>query len=363
MEQVEQLIVLIKSAINGEKIDVPTENVEALFEAAERHMVSALSGYAFENAGIKNQYASEAIGKAIQKSILLNKEIQSIYGALEEAKIWYAPLKGIVIKNYYPKQEMREMSDVDILFDATRAEDVKRIMENMGFSAISFDEEHHDIYIKKPFANIEMHRTLFQERNTMYEYYEDVKSRLVLDEGSQYRYHFSPEDFYVYVVAHEYLHFAFYPGTGIRALTDIYFLLKRFEKTLDWDYVEKECAKLEILEFEEKNRKLAMHLWGDGKLTKSDKEFLQYFMTQGVYGSTKDGVKYKVDALGGGKKGKLKYVIRRLFPPMRWIKQRMPFIYRHKSLLFAVPFIRLWQAVTSKREVAVNELTQVIKKE
>ena len=47
----------------------------------------------------------------------------------------------------------------------------------------------------------------------MTEYYQDVKSHLILDEGSRYGYHFSDEDFYLYMLAHEYKHFSG-SGTG-----------------------------------------------------------------------------------------------------------------------------------------------------
>ncbi len=363
MKHFDQLIFLVKLALNNEKTsDVSAEELRETLGLAEKHMISCLVSSAVDLSGEDGEFLRQTIGKATTKLILVNNEKEKVFLELEKAGIWHAPLKGMVLKDYYPKSIMREMSDCDVLFDADKAEEVKGIMEGLGFKVISYGEEHHDVYAKPPVTNVEMHRTLFQERHQAYEYYLNVKSKLILDEGSHYRYHFSPEDFYVYVMSHEYVHFAYYPGTGIRSLVDTFVFLRKWKDQLDWNYIEKECQKLEIEDFEKKNRQLSLRLFGDEKMTKEDEQFLQYFLTEGVYGSTEDGVNYKVDALGGGGFGKLRYVVKRLFPSMRWIKQRMPFIYRHKILLPAVPFIRIWQALTSKQKVAFNELQEVIKK-
>ena len=47
--------------------------------------------------------------------------MRAITDRLEQAGIGYMPLKGSVKKKPYPKREMRQMSDVDILIDAGRA--------------------------------------------------------------------------------------------------------------------------------------------------------------------------------------------------------------------------------------------------
>ena len=56
---------------------------------------------------------------------------------------------------------MREMSDHDILLDRTKAQNVKKIMESLGFSTKNFGRGTHDVYYRKPLCNFEMHRDLF----------------------------------------------------------------------------------------------------------------------------------------------------------------------------------------------------------
>jgi len=57
-------------------------------------------------------------------------------------------------------------------------------------------------------------------------YYEEIKQRLVKDSENEYGYHFSDEDFYIYLLLHGYKHFSNY-GNGIGFLTDIFVFLQK----------------------------------------------------------------------------------------------------------------------------------------
>lgn len=46
---------------------------------------------------------------------------------MEQRGIWYLPLKGIILKEFYPSVGMRQMSDNDILFDEAFAEQVRGV--------------------------------------------------------------------------------------------------------------------------------------------------------------------------------------------------------------------------------------------
>ena len=123
-----------------------------------------------------------------------------------------------------------------------------------------------------------------------YEYYAEVKSRLIKDDGNNYGYHFSPEDFYVYMTAHEYKHYSV-GGTGLRSLLDVYVFLKKSEGLLDFDYVLSEMEKLELSEFEEKNRCLALNLFGSNEMTGDNREMLEYVVHSGAYGNVENSVR------------------------------------------------------------------------
>lgn len=60
----------------------------------------------------------------------------------------YLPLKGIIMKDYYPSVGMRQMSDNDILFDADAWERMEKHMISEGYKAEYVGKGNHDAYHK-----------------------------------------------------------------------------------------------------------------------------------------------------------------------------------------------------------------------
>lgn len=60
----------------------------------------------------------------------------------------YLPLKGIIMKDYYPSVVMRQMSDNDILFDADAWERMEKHMILEGYKAEYVGKGNHDVYHK-----------------------------------------------------------------------------------------------------------------------------------------------------------------------------------------------------------------------
>ncbi|MBQ3413161.1 MAG: nucleotidyltransferase family protein [Oscillospiraceae bacterium] len=165
------------------------------------------------------------------------------------------PLKGSVLKDLYPIYGMRQMSDNDILIDSFREAEVKKVMEDLGFEAVSYGKGNHDVYHKQPVSNIEIHTSLFvpSHNKAIYEYYRSVEEKLMPKEGFERK--FSDEDFYIYMIAHEYKHYT-NSGTGIRSLLDVYVFLRKHEDDLDKNYIDSELKKLGLEIFENDNRDL-----------------------------------------------------------------------------------------------------------
>ena len=355
----EDVIYLAACMVNGDEPDperVAGMDLEQLYKTANRHLLTCIVGYALEAADVHDFVFIQAKSKAIRKIVLFDTERSAVLSELEKAGIWYMPLKGSVLKEYYPQIGMRQMSDNDILYDASR-EDLKIIMEGIGFT---IEEKYgvgiHDHYFKPPVCNFEMHRKLFGPAHDrrLREYYQDVKVRLLKDEDNRYGYHFSPEDFYIYMIAHEYKHF-YGAGTGLRSLLDTYVYLRRNSEILDWIYIKGELEKLGIADFESQNRNLALKLFGDKMFTEDD-EMLDYFISSGTYGKLEHRIWNKVDKFGGGIRGKGKYLLSRIFPPIESVEKAYPFFYRHKILLPFLIIIRIAGGLTVRRRKLWSEL-------
>ena len=243
----------------------------------------------------------------------------------------------------------RPVQNGDILFDAARADDVRAIMEGLGFRTEDFGTSHHDVYHKEPVCNFEMHRMLFGPHHDekLYEYYRDVEKRLI---GDGYEKHLSPEDFYLHVIAHDYKHYSV-GGTGLRPLLDTWVYLQK--ETLDMDYVTAEASRMGMAAFEAANRSLALHVFSGAELTEAERERLDCILSSGVYGSTVHRVENTMSKHGWGKIG---YALNRFFVPVSRKNKdytayagMYPLFYKYKILLPLLPFYRTIRAMKAGR--------------
>lgn len=373
------LIHLISCALcEREAEDSVLDGVDSgsLFLLAKRHSVSAMVCMVLEKTevfagfspALKQQWL-EAKNKAVRKSMLLDAEREVLMDEMEHAGIWHMPLKGSVLKDWYPQFGMREMADNDILFDSEKREAVKELFLKHGYTVEGYEKGNHDVYKKPPIYNFEMHVSLFSEMAyaELAQKYEGVKDRLLPDDNKKYRFHFSSEDFYVFAVAHAHKHFS-NSGTGIRTLSDIYVMNQKLGSSMDRNYVERELLRLGILDFERRSRALAEKIFGSEKwiseisLTEEEKEMLEYYMGSCTYGTIENGVANRLHSMQKGNapiRGitKFRYFIKRLFPGRQWCKQTYPFIYRHPYLLPAFWIWRIVKQVPTRRKEIRRELS------
>lgn len=348
-------------AVIPEKERVAQINLEELYKAAETHMMTAIAAAALERAGVKNEAFTQAKGNAIRKNVLLNAEQTIVQEKLEAAGIWHVLLKGAVLKDLYPAVGMRQMTDIDILIDKNRTQDVREIMEGLGFTH-KLRSSIHDTYVKPPVSNFEMHYQLFGARpdKQLYLYYRNIKTKLVHEEGCEYRLRFTKEDNYIYIIAHEYKHYSDF-GIGLRTLFDIYLYRSRYGSTMDWTYIRRELEALGLQEFEQLLNRLSLHVVQDEALAKDDYRMLEYVFSSGNSGLLQNHVNHMVDYYGGNGLGKLRYVLSRLFLPAKSIRACYPFFDRHPYLLPFFPLYHLTHGLISRRKHIKKEINALFK--
>lgn len=275
------------------------ENRKELFRMSAKHFIDALVGTTLKRAGVVlPKYWEERMVKAVRKVLLFDVERKKLCAWMDRERIWYLPLKGIILKEYYPSIGMRQMSDNDILFDADAWERVEKHMLSEGYETESVGNGNHDVYQKAPVYNFEMHRSLYGKGHDerWVEYYSDIKDCLIPDRADDrcYGYHMSDEDFYIYITSHAYKHYSG-SGTGLRTLLDFYAYLNAKEDSLDFDYIRTACKKLGIDDFEQHNRILCRKVFApqqtynqdsfEQSLSADELEMLQYYLSSGVYGT------------------------------------------------------------------------------
>jgi hypothetical protein len=325
-------------------------DIPAVYTLASRHKLTAAVAFALESAGYKDERSGSAIALSLRKTLMFDNEWKAIRSRLDDDGIWYMPLKGAVLKSLYPRCGMREFADYDILFDSGRADDVRTIMEEMGYESKGFGTSHHDVYYKLPFFNFEMHRTLFGSSHDerLSSYFQSIETRLI--RKSEYERCFTPEDFYLYMLSHEYKHYDC-SGTGLRSLLDVYVYLGK--TVLDMEYVSCEADKLGLRDFEEMNRTLSKHLFSGNALSDEEQDTLNYFVSSGSYGTITHRIENTMTKKGWGK---IRYALDRFSVPVSRKSRNYdayagmyPFFYKHKILLPILPFYRTFRSMKDGR--------------
>ncbi|MDO5144044.1 MAG: nucleotidyltransferase family protein [bacterium] len=374
----EHLLHLMSCALRGAEADagiLDSVNLTGLLALARNHSVAAMVCMALEKTAVFEQADPEvkkqwldAKNKAIRKSMLLDAERRILMDEMENAGIWHMPLKGSVLKAWYPQYGMREMSDTDILFDGSRRKQVRDIFLRHGYSAEYYGRSNHDVYIKPPVYNFEMHVSLFNDSNDekAAEKYAGIRQRLIPDESGKHCYHFTREDFYIFAIMHAYKHYN-RSGTGIRTLADMDVMIRQIGSLLDWAYVEKELEELGALEYERSSRALAAKIFGEAPvsrlaLTDREREMLLYCMQSSTYGNIENGVTTRLQAIQADEAPitgltRVSYCLSRLFPSRQWCKDKYPLVYRYPCLM---PLFWVWRwmvKIPARRDRILKELS------
>lgn len=359
------LIYISHCALNGKKPDMKrlkTRQPMELYALAEQHAMNSLISFALEGAVIDEAMATwkKYREQTLRRNLLLDAEARHLCKVMDEKGIWHMRLKGSIMKNLYPRMEMRQMSDQDILFDTTRREEMREYMLARGYDPKGHHDTHHDIYHKPPLYNIELHHTLFELHCDMrlVDYYRNVKEeRMIPDGDGTCGFHFNDEDFYIYMIAHAYKHYTDH-GVGLRSLVDVY-VYDNKKPNLDWDYVNRECAKLGMDEYEQTCRSVARKLFRDDAmdtLTDGELELLHYCVASGTHGNEESFIRHELRGVGAsGDKvtfvHKLRYLWKRTFPSAKWMRENDRMARKHPKLLVIAWIARIFRGF-SKRHTA-----------
>ncbi len=380
-QDVLDMLYLISCALHGTTADSDIAcnfNLKNIFALSVDQSLTSVTYMGIDRAVFVSDEQNECLNKwdkcvkqALRKNLLLDNEREKLFAYMEENKIWHMPLKGAVLQEMYPVYGMRQMSDNDILFDETRRADVREYMEKNGFETHKYGESAHDVYMKPPIFNFEMHVELFGSNHDpdWRRYYSNVKERLVLTEGSSYKYQFTDEDFYIYQIMHAYKHYR-RGGCGLRHLLDTYIFLSAKGASLNRDYVLAELDKLGARDYSLLTEELCSKIFSEPHhftvdeindlFTSEELDMLYVLNVAGTYGSHDSKVEayIKKSEEKSGKSGnkKMNYYLSRIFPDDEWWRFNVPFCYRHP---WAKPFYNIYRMVrglTWKRKILANEI-------
>ena len=295
----------------------------------------------------------------VQKHVLFDKERKELFEFCTNNRIPYLPLKGIILKHYYPDPYTREFADNDIWFAKDKDELIKKFFVERGYEVELYRKSNHDVYLKKPCLNFEMHRELFGEtgdNEKIVSYFsKHFKVRVIAPLALEL--YFMLDDFYVYYTAHSYKHFHT-AGCGIRTLIDFYLFLKKNEENelLNFKYINKQLEKMDLVDFSNQISTLSLKVFDEKELSNEEMETLLFIASSGTYGTLENRVNKGVK-----EKGKTRYFFSRIFPPYRFYKSAYPWAYKVPILIPIAWLCRSFRILFKNPKRATSELKMISK--
>ena len=362
-----ETIKLLFALINDELFSHPlpeaykqplTEEVLAsLYTLADKHdLAHVVAGALYRNRLLPK--GSDTAGKfqraqvmALYRYTKLEHEYKQITQVLRDAEIPYIPLKGVIIRPFYPQPHLRTSCDIDIL---VHREDLEKAAERLTTVLnYTWDKEihYHDISLFSPSGfHLELHFSINENRESMDQLLAQVwKYSKPISEGS-FEYRQTPEFFMFHQIAHMAYHFLS-GGCGIRPLVDLYLL--RQKMPYDEALVQALCDQCDIGIFYERVKELSEIWFGDLSHNALTLQMEAYVIHGGVYGNLDNSVAVKRTRSSSG----FSYVMSRIFMPYELLKTKYAVLNKHKWLY---PFmtVRRWFELLSptKRRRAATEL-------
>ncbi len=304
---------------------------QAVYTLAERHDLAHLLGEALRCAGIHPQ---KELGQqltrrqmiAVSRYEQLTYELTAVCAALEQAQIPHLPLKGAVLRQYYPQPWMRSSCDVDILVHPEDLELAVRVLTE----SLSYRKDKagaHDVSLFSPGGiHIELHYALVekQQANAAHTILDRVWELAHSVEDS-YLYEMDDPVFYFYHIAHMAKHVE-QGGCGIRSFLDLWIL----EHRVPHDDRARHALLQQggLLPFADACRRLAKVWFSAASPDDLTRTLESYILTGGTFGNRENLVTVQQHKQGG----RGSYLFSRIFMPLQQLQHDYPILKKHPWL-------------------------------
>ncbi len=321
------------------------EVITALYKLSKTHDLAHIVSATLGKLGL---LGADEISMKLQKQEMLSVyrcerikyEFEQICNTLDEANIPYIPLKGSVIRSYYPYESMRTSCDIDILVRGEQLDDaIDVIVGRLSYEKGGRGD--HDITLTAANGiHLELHFSLIEGDENIDETLSKVWTYSSKEKNSKYR---MSDDFMLfYHIAHMTKHF-YNGGCGVRPFMDMWIMEHKMG-------ISRNCGD-ELLKtsgldkFTRASFSLADAWFGGKEHTELTLNMQDYIMNAGVYGSLENRV-----AVGMTKyNSKLKYILGRVFIPYREMVMFFPSLKKCPLLLPFFYGVRIFRVIKGKR--------------
>ena len=245
MNEIQSYIIKnLNYSLRGRKTDIPLNtniNWNEVIEECRQHQISSLVYSGISKESLKNidkntldKWKRETFMSGVYQ-INHIKQISNVLSILNTNNIPVIVLKGLVVRDLYPKSELRTMGDADILVHDNDLDKVSSILTGIGYIEHSRTEYHIDFCREN--SHIEVHWTLASEEifDGIVEFKNELWERAVeVNIGDSKALSMCDEDLLLHLCIHMAKHFR-NDGFGIRQVCDVMLVVEQRWKFIDWD--------------------------------------------------------------------------------------------------------------------------------
>lgn len=280
----------------------------------------------------------------------MNYAFEEICGAFDKAGISYIPLKGSVLRPYYPYESMRTSCDIDILIHENDLDTAIVSLEAKGYCC--GERNYHDVSLySSDKIHLELHFSIQENMDGLDSVLKDAWKYAV--PISNTRYAFSNDFFAFHMFAHMAYHFVS-GGCGIRSLLDIWVM--EHKMCVSCLSAKALLEKAGIYQFAVEMSDIAEQCFTNNSGDDFADSVLKYIFQGGVYGNSENHI--AVDK--SKSQSSVIYAIKRLFLPYKYMVISYPILKKAPYLLPFCWIVRLVKAVFSgKSKQIASEMSRV----
>ncbi len=354
------MLSLISSELQGTTVSddiiesIDSDMLSSLYTLSDAHDMAHVAASALSKA---EKLGTDAVSEKFRQKALLavyretqqSSELSKICETLENEKIPFIPLKGAVIRGYYPEPFMRTSCDIDILVRETDFKKaVASIKSRLGY--VTEDEAHyHDISLFSPNGvHLELHFSIRENSAAFDKVLDRVWDFASPIAGKEHQLLLQNEYLLFYLIAHTAYHFLS-GGCGIRPIFDIRLVEKKAE--IDKEKLSELLEEAGLWKFYNAAEKLCDVWSGASEHSETTRRMESYILSAGVYGSMENGI-----GIAKAGRGNFKYIFNRVFMPYSQLRTYYRVLYKYPALYPVYQVIRWARILRKNKGKAAHEL-------
>lgn len=346
-KQIRNFLHLILGTLENNRLpELKIPDWELLFRLSKLHNVMSMGYEVMERIPAEKQPDQELRNRWKYENDQCTFQCMYQQAALEELKETFEReeipvilLKGAVLREYYPREDLRTMADLDVLIHQKDIKRIRSLLPLLGYQPEYVDTRNEDVYTKDGCVTLEVHRELFWKQDEWNEYFRHVWDRTEKLPGYNWIQIMNPTDFYVHLLGHM-IHHMQNGGIGIKAFLDLKIFRERNKEKLE----KKECKEL-LKEFHleklDENLGKLFRVWEDESVNDPLMEqWTEFIINSGAYGDVGNFIitnpafekclKYE------GKGFRWRYIWRRLFPTYEEMHNMYPKMKKYSYFFYGI---------------------------